>query len=192
ALALVLGAGGAAAWLWPARERVAPLAPAIPAPPAPAAAVVPDPTRALRMASRNPFSATREAPRARWAAADAMDPMGAVTTAQTPPGLLPDPTVRVPGEPRAAPAPPPAPDPEARARERDRATPALQGIMMGAAEGPRALLRLDPRIPGAQLYAEGAEARGGRVARIEAGELAVGGRGGRRVTLRLGRLAAPR
>jgi hypothetical protein len=198
AFALLLGAGGAAAWLWPARERVAPLPPEIPAPPPAIRPAAPDPSRALRVAARNPFAATREAPRARWASADAVDAMGAVTTSQAPPGLLPDPTVRVPGDPLPALDPPPdgsAPAGgdagEARARARDRRVPALFGTVLGG-DLPRALLRLDARVPGAQLYAEGAEAGGWRVARVTGDAVTLTARGGRSVTLRMPRAAAPR
>jgi hypothetical protein len=201
ALALVLGVGGAAAWLWPARERVAPLAPEIPAPPPAARDVAPDPTRALRVASRNPFAATREAPRTRFVPADAFDPMAAVTTAEPLPGLLPDPTVQLPGDPPVRPTSPAADAPGAEqstpespadaaaARARDRRAPALFGTVMGG-DVPRALLRLDARVPGAQLYAEGARAGGWRVVRVEADRVTLAGQG-RTVTLRLPRVAPP-
>ncbi len=64
-----------------------------------------------------------------------------------------------------------------------RFSPQLFGVL-GEAQGPVALLRLDPRIPGARLYHVRDEAGGYRVVRIAPGEVDIEGPGGRR-TLRL-------
>ena len=201
AAALGIGALGAALWLWPVHVDVAPLRPTVAsAPAAGVAAGAPDPARALRVAQANPFAPTRSAPHARWVPPDALGPMADVTVSQVPAGLLPDPTVELPG---ALPAlEPPAPTPasagedaprdaarEASARARDRKVPALFGTVIGA-DGPRALLRLDARVPGAQLYAEGAQAGGWRVQRVESDRVTLVGHG-RTVTLRMPRPGAP-
>ena len=203
--ALAIGVLGAARWLWPVRVDVAPLRPTIAAAPAGGAvATPPDPARALRVAEANPFAPTRTAPRARWVPPDALGPMADVTVSQVPAGLLPDPTVDVPGTLPALEPPAPASetvgedapgDPardaarEASARARDRKVPALFGTVIGA-DGPRALLRLDARVPGAQLYAEGAQAGGWRVQRVESDRVTLVGHG-RTVTLRMPRPGVP-
>ncbi len=199
--ALAIGVIGAALWLWPARVEVAPLRPAIASAPAGVAADAPDPARALRVAESNPFAPTRSAPRARWVPPDALGPMADVTVSQAPPpGLLPDPGVDVPGALPALEPPTPAPAGagedvprdaarEATARARDRKVPALFGTVVGA-DGARALLRLDARVPGAQLYAEGAQAGGWRVQRVEADRVTLVGHG-RTVTLRMPRAGVP-
>lgn len=205
AAALAIGAVGATLWLWPVRVDVAPLRPVVA--PVSAASAGPagpaDPGRALRVAESNPFAPSRRAPPARWVPPDALGPMADVTVSQAPAGLLPDPTVDVPGAPTALPAlEPPAPPSgiagedaprdaarEASARARDRKVPALFGTVIGA-DGPRALLRLDARVPGAQLYAEGAQAGGWRVQRVEADRVTLVGHG-RTVTLRMPRPGAP-
>lgn len=81
---------------------------------------------------------------------------------------------------------PPVEPAEARAGDRESEgrrgaarVPALFGTVIGE-DGARALLRLDPAIAGAQLYAEGAEAGGWRVARVEPGRVVLVGRKGRR------------
>jgi hypothetical protein len=189
--ALAIGALGAALWVWPVRVDVAPLPPTIAPPPAATAASPPmaDPARASRVAATNPFSPTRAAPRARWVPPEALGPMADVTVSQLPPGLLPDPTVDLPGGAAdVAPTPVPATRDEV-AQARDRRVPALFGTVIGA-DGPRALLRLDARIPGAQLYAEGAQAGGWRVQRVEADRVTLVSRG-RTLTLRMPRAAAP-
>jgi hypothetical protein len=188
AAALAIGALGAALWAWPVRVDVAPLPPAIEAPPAAAAAPVADPTRVARVVAANPFAPTRAAPRTRWVPPDALGPMADVTVSQLPPGLLPDPSVDLPGGAPDAPTPAPQTRDEV-AQARDRRVPALFGTVIGA-DGPRALLRLDARIPGAQLYAEGAQAGGWRVQRVEADRVTIVGRG-RTLTLRMPRAAAP-
>ncbi|GLC24165.1 hypothetical protein [Roseisolibacter agri] len=200
--ALAIGAIGAALWLWPARVDVAPLRPVLASAPATGAgAEPPDPARALRVAESNPFAPTRTAPRARWVPPDALGPMADVTISQAPPpGLLPDPSVDVPGTLPALEPPTPAPAAvgeeaprdaarEATARARDRKVPALFGTVIGA-DGARALLRLDARVPGAQLYAEGAQAGGWRVQRVEADRVTLVGHG-RTVTLRMPRPGVP-
>lgn len=207
AAALAIGVAGAALWLWPVGVDVAPLRPVVaPMPSAGAGPAGPaDPARALRVAESNPFAPSRRAPPARWVPPDALGPMADVTVSQAPAGLLPDPTVDVPGglpalEPPALEPPAPASETvgedaprdaarEASARARDRKVPALFGTVIGA-DGPRALLRLDARVPGAQLYAEGAQAGGWRVQRVEADRVTLVGRG-RTVTLRMPRPGSP-
>ena len=80
--------------------------------------------------------------------------------------------------------------PAAPVRARDARVAALFGIVIGG-EGARALLRLDARIPGAQLYAEGARAGGWRVVRVEADRVLLDGPGGT-TTLRMSHASAPR
>lgn len=202
AVALAIGVAGAALWLWPVRVDVAPLRPVVaPMPSAGAGPAGPaDPARALRVAESNPFAPSRRAPPARWVPPDALGPMADVTVSQAPVGLLPDPTVDLPGALPALEPPTPAPvgagedaprdaAREASARARDRKVPALFGTVIGA-DGPRALLRLDARLPGAQLYAEGAQAGGWRVQRVEADRVTLVGRG-RTVTLRMPRPGSP-
>ncbi|MGZ8456493.1 MAG: hypothetical protein ACXW61_16740 [Gemmatirosa sp.] len=189
AAALTIGAVGAALWLWPVTVQVVPLPPVVAPPPAAMTIASSDPARAARVAAANPFAPTRTAPRTRWVPPDALGPMADVTVSQLPPGLLPDPTVDLPGGAQdAAPTAAPATG-DAVAQARDRRVPALFGTVIGA-DGPRALLRLDPRIPGAQLYAEGAQAGGWRVQRVEADRVTLVGRG-RTLTLRMPRASAP-
>lgn len=186
AAALALGALGVTLWLWPVKVDVAPLPPVIAPPPAATHVAPADPAHAARVAAANPFAPTRTAPRTRWIPPDALGPMADVTVSQLPPGLLPDPTVDLPGATQDAPAPATR---DEVAQARDRRVPALFGTVIGA-DGPRALLRLDPRVPGAQLYAEGAQAGGWRVQRVEADRVTLVGRG-RTLTLRMPRAAAP-
>jgi hypothetical protein len=144
----------------------------------------------LRVVATNVFGASRSAPRTRWTAPDAE----AVTTGALPPGLALDPAVAYDPSPSlpalAEPVPVEPPRADAEARARDRRVPALFGTVVGA-DGARALLRLDARVPGAQLYAEGARAGGWRVVRVEADHVVLDGARGT-VTLRMPRASAPR
>lgn len=205
-VALVVALAAATLWLWPVSVSVAPLLPTVAQAPASVASSPRDPSLGARIVETNVFSVTRRPPRTRWVApdagfatGDATLPTATLSGAALLPGLAPDPTVPVDPWPTAPPDEPstpggerasgvPATDPVVRAR--DVRVPALFGTV-ASADGVRALLRLDPRIPGAQLYAVGAEAGGWRVTRVESDRVVVTDRRGRATTLRLPRAAAP-
>jgi hypothetical protein len=195
-VALVVGLVGAALWLWRPQVDVEPLRPQLPPPPAALSPTSPiDGGLAGRVVASNVFDGSRSAPRERWRPPDGE----LVTTrAALPPGLVPDPGPGFDPSPSlpaltepAAPTTPGADAPrvEAAAGARDRRVPALFGTLVSA-EGARALLRLDARIAGARLYAEGAQAGGWRVVRVEADRVVLDGRGGT-VTLRMPHASTP-
>jgi hypothetical protein len=196
AAALAVGLVGAALWLWRPRIDVAPLRPQLPPPPAAARAAQPTEVGlAGRVVATNVFDASRSAPSVRWTPPDGE----LVTTgAALPPGLAPEPDVGPDPSPSLAALPAPAETTpprtgapvDAAVRARDRRVPALFGTVVSA-DGARALLRLDARISGAQLYPEGARAGGWRVVRVEPDRVVLDGPGGT-VTLRMPRASTPR
>ena len=194
--ALVAGLVGAALWLWRPQVDVTQLRPQLPPPPAASSPAAPtDVGLAARALATNVFDASRSAPRVRWTPPD-----GEVVTtgAALPPGLAPeqgigfDPSPSLPALAEPTPSTPGADvaPVDAATRARDRRVPALFGTVVSA-DGARALLRLDARIPGAQLYEEGARAGGWRVVRVEADRVLLDGPGGT-VTLRMPHASTPR
>ena len=192
--ALAVGLVGAALWLWRPQIDVAPLRPQLPPLVATPATAATDVGHAERVVATNPFDASRSAPSVRWTLPDGE----LVTTgAALPPGLAalepdvgfdPSPSLPALPEPEMAPRTD-TPQANTAVRARDRRVPALFGTVVSA-DGARALLRLDARIPGAQLYAEGARAGGWRVLRVEADRVVLDGPGGT-VTLRMAHASAP-
>jgi hypothetical protein len=174
ALAAALAAAGAALALWRPDPRVPDMPNAVPpAPPAAVAPVAPVADAALEeaVARTNVFSASRTPPRVRYVPPEAGSEAGEVGMSPGA-GLAPDVA--------APPASPRGPDD----------APQFYGTVIGPG-GARALLRLDDRVPGAQLYAAGERAGGWRVVRVEADRVVLAGGGGR-VTLRLPRPGRPR
>jgi hypothetical protein len=194
--ALVVGLVGAALWLWPARVDVAPLRPQLPPPPAAVTPASPlDAGLAGRVVASNVFDVSRSAPRERWTPPDGeLVTTGAALPSGRAPepgaGFDPSPSLPALAEPTAPMRGADAPPVDAPARTRDRRVPALFGTVVSA-DGAHALLRLDARIPGAQLYPEGARAGGWRVVRVEADRVVLDGRGGT-VTLRMPHASTPR
>ena len=192
---LVVGLTGAALWLWRPTIDVVPLRPQLPPPVATSTAAPTDVGLAGRVLATNVFDAARAAPSVRWTPPDGE----LVTTgAALPPGLAPEPSFGVDAsaslpalaEPTAPMPNTDAPPMNAQVRARDRRVPALFGTVVSA-DGARALLRLDARIPGAQLYAEGGRAGGWRVVRVESDRVVLEGPGGA-VTLRMPHASTPR
>lgn len=196
-LAAVLGGVALTAWVWPARvpSVVGDVAVPVAVPVAvdvrsgSQATGVREDGVAARIADRDPFSATRSAgsagsaPRPRWRD-ETLDAMAAMTMRSVD-GALPvvDRPVGPPAVASTA-ATSPAAGGTAPPRRTNR-VPALFGTVLGG-DVPRALLRLDERVPGAQLYAEGASAGGWRVARVGVDGVTLTGARGRTLTLRLG------
>ena len=127
-----------------------------------------DPALQDAVVRTNVFAATRTPPRVRWAPPG--DPDSAATI--DPMALAPQPAQAL--RPARGPDDPPQ----------------FYGTIVGP-DGPRALLRLDGRVPGAQLYAAGEGEGGWRVVRVEP-ERVVLTSAGERVTLHLPRPGARR
>jgi hypothetical protein len=147
--------------LWPVRPDGRELPTFADTAPAAMRAATPAPSLDSVVAT-NVFSAHRAPPRRRWVP-PAPDTL--------PPGLAPDPIA--------------AADLRATAPTGD-GPPRFYGTVIDP-RGAAALLWLDPAVPGAQLYREGARAAGWRVMHIDAERVQLGAAGGQRVTLRLTR-----
>jgi hypothetical protein len=170
--ALLLGTIAVGARWWPANVRARALPPLVPA-------VVPvvrqappvDPALVDAVTRSDVFAPGHTAPRVRWA------PPSPDTL---PPGLAPDPAAA-----DALPLPNAtlgAPNDSSAGGE----PPRFYGTVIDP-RGASALLWLDRRVPGAQLYREGDRAGGWRVLRVEADRVTLASSDGGRVTLRLRR-----
>lgn len=182
----LLALGGVAALLWPARPAVPapPLvlgSPPSPLPPDAADTAAPDDSAlAAAVVQANIFSDTRRPPAVRYdpggmaggAEGDVAPPPAAAAPAGIPGSA--DAASDSTGEGELAPASP---------------VPHLYGVVSDP-RGPVALLRLDPKVPGARAYHTGDRGGAYRVVRIGDGEVDVDGPGGRR-TLRLAGAARP-
>lgn len=155
AVTIIFAAAAAGTLFWRPAVTAVEIPPAgLDAPPAPGAPrVVMDPAAAQTIVDANIFSSSRAAPAVRYSALEPDPGTGAA--------MIPDPAMV-----------------EATGVTDDEAVPHLYGTVIGP-RGATALMRLDPGIPGAQIYREGD--RGGiyRVVRINEQSVILSGPEGR-------------